>query len=89
MVGTGQKLAVRPAFDGQRLGIGVALAEILDLEDVLGSKYRACDVKHFATRRQGLPKAIEDRGLLPGKAGNVLGAAQPLDVGMTADYATA
>lgn len=84
MLGTGQKLSVRLAGDRQPPCIGMPPAEFLNLQYVFEIEDRACDVEHFATRREGLPKAIHDLGLLLGKCGYVGIPAQPFDVGMPA-----
>ena len=58
-----------------------------DLIPVFFGKHRAGRIEHFATRREGLPQGLEDLRLLGGEARDVVGAAQPLDVGVAAHHA--
>ena len=70
----------REAAGGARRG--VRARECVDHRVVLLRKHRAGDIQQFTTRPKHLPKRIEDVRLARGERGEVVAAAQPLDVGM-------
>ena len=86
MFGAGEMLAVELSADGDTAAIGMAGGEGSNLLAIFFGEYRAGGVEHFATRREDSPQGFENVGLLRGKAGDVVGTAQPLDVRVAAHH---